>query len=153
VHQKIHGRRLMGGSATVAALAANFNSVALFNDSTIGHILRVDNWLCNAGAANAIAFFTSGPLSTLVARGLSLFSGEQAQAGSIYTAQDTNPPPFGVIVNSGGTATQSPELTPWFYLRPGFSLVIKGNTVNLALSVSLWWEDLTMDMLEDHELD
>jgi hypothetical protein len=129
----------MGGSATVAALAANFGSIALFNDSTIGHILRVDNWLVNAGAATATGFFIQGALSTLVARGLSLFSGEQAQAGSIYTQQDVNAPPFGVIVNSGGTATQSPELTPWFYLRPGFSLVFKMGTVNLALAVSFWW--------------
>jgi hypothetical protein len=143
----------MGGSATVAALAANFGSIALFNDSTAGHILRVDNWLVNAGAATATGFFIQGSLSTLVARGLPLFTGEQAQAGSIYTQQDVNAPPFGVLITAGGTATQSPELTPWFYLRPGYSLVFKTSAVNLALSVSWWWEDLTMDMLEDQELE
>jgi len=143
----------MGGSAALSALAANYSSIALYNDSTIGHILRVDNWIANAAAGTAIGFFIQGALSTLVGRGLSLFAGEQAQAGSIYTQQDTNAPPFGVIVNSGGTATQTPELTPWFYLRPGYSLVFKTFVVNLALSASFWWEDLTIDMLDDHEIE
>lgn len=150
---KIHGRRLMGGSASVAALAANYSAVGLYNDSTIGHILRVDNWLVNSGAGTAVAFLQQGALNTLVGRGMSLFSGEQAQAGVIYSQQDVNAPPMGVFATGGGTTTQSPELTPWFYLRPGYSLVVKTGAVNLALLVSLWWEDLTMDMIDHHEME
>jgi hypothetical protein len=153
VHAKIHGRRLAGGSATLAALAANYSAVALYNDSTIGHLLRVVNWQASVTGGASVAFMTQGALSTLVGRGIPLFAGENAPAGLIYTQQDVNAPPMAVFTSAGGASTQSPEITPWFYLRPGYSLVIKTQAVNLPLLVSFWWEDLTMDMLSDHELE
>lgn len=148
---KIHGRRLMGGSAFLANLAANYNSVGLYNDSTIGHLLRVDNWLSNAVGGTIVGFIQQGALTTLVGRGINLFSGEQALAGVIYTQQDTNAPPLGIFANAAATA-QSPELTPWFYLRPGYSLVFKTFSVNLNIIASFWWEDLEMSMLDPWEL-
>lgn len=148
-----HGRRLRGGGTNVALLAANYGFAALYNDSNIGHILRVLYWLVGTGtAANAVAFFNQGTVGTLVGRGIALFSGEQDMAGQIYSGTNTTAPPFGLFVGAQGTVVSASTPTPWFYVRPGFSLVFKSDTVNLALNASFWWEDLEMSWLKPEEL-
>jgi hypothetical protein len=148
----IYGRRLRGGGTNVAALAANYSFVSLYNDSTIGHILRVVEWMVDAGGtSDAVAFFIPLVTGTLVSSGIQLFSGEGLGAGSIYSGQTVVPPPFGVILSSQGVPTIGSRDMPWFYVRPGYSLVIKNDVVNTLLVASLWWEDLEPSMLDDCE--
>lgn len=137
----------------MAALAANFGFVSLFNDSTIGHILRVRHFLVYVGlAANAVAFFNRGAVGLQVSPGIPLFSGEQQPAGSIWSGTNVTAPPFGMILGSQNSNTVASLELPWFYIRPGFALVIKSDTVNLGIMASLAWEDLEMSMLDECEL-
>lgn len=150
----IYGRRLRGGGTSVAALAANYGFVALYNDSTIGHILRVIEYIVATGpAATAIATLSPGAPGSLVGAGIALFAGEQQMAGSIYSGTTVVASPFGVLLNAAATTIMGSRDMPWFYIRPGFSLVIKSDTINTLLVASLWWEDLEMSMLNDCELE
>ena len=148
-----YGRRLRGGGTFTAGAAASFSFVALYNDSTIGHILRVMNYIVVAGGEDATAFLATGTVGSLAGAGIALFAGEQQMAGAIYGGSDSNAPPFGLTVYlTSGQVFGSPTFTPWFYVRPGFSLVFKGTVANTTIRASFWWEDLEMSMLDPHEL-
>jgi hypothetical protein len=149
-----HSRRLRGGGALVAALAANYSFVALYNDSTIGHILRVVSWLTVPNPiGNVTAYFVQGTVGSLVSRGVALFSGEQDMAGQIWSGQNTVVPPFGIILNANVNPAFAPAYAPWWHVRPGYSLVAGPPTVNIAVSVSFWWEDLEMSMIRPGEME
>lgn len=150
----IHGRRLNGGGTSVAAVGAQRGFVALYNDSTIGHILRVVSIFGAAGGAGAVfGFFVQGTVGSLVGRGIPLNNIQQAMAGTIYSGTDATALPNGVLIANNGW-NQQHILDGWrTYISPGFSFVLKDDTVNLVFGGGFVWEDLEMSQLEPHELD
>lgn len=105
------------------------------------------------GPAFVSAYFTSGIVGSLSGVGAALFQGEQQMAGSVYSGAIATTPTFGFVLAFSATTVVSPEFTPWFYVRPNWSLVFSTNTTNQALSASLLWQDLDMSMLDQHELE
>jgi hypothetical protein len=149
----IYGRRLYGGGFSQAAVGAQYSFVALYNNSTIGRILRVVEYLTGSGGtSNVVAFFAQGTVGSSQGAGVALFSGEQSGAGAIYAGSNATAPGFGINMNAAGSVTIGSRDMPWFYIRPGFSVVFKGDTVNQMVNATFWWEDLEMSMLNPYEL-
>ena len=148
-----YGRRLNSESGLATTGGGVYNFVSLYNNSTIGHILRVLNvWGRVNSNTDICCFLVQGSNGSFQSNGLANFAGEQQMAGQIFLGFDANAPLNGLFVQSYGNAPPYGSLIPLFYVRPGFSLIAKADTTGNYIGVSFLWEDLDMDMLSPHEL-
>jgi hypothetical protein len=149
----VYGRRLRSGGNAQISSGSTYAFVALYNDSSIGHILRVMYWLASTtGTGSVIGYLLQGTVGTLLMPGLANFTGEQAGAGSIYSGQDAVAPLNGAYVSGNNAFTTAGNYSPWWYIRPGFSLVFKALVLNGPVWATFFWEDLEMSMLSEEEL-
>src|SRR5216684_3750740 len=74
---KLYGRRTVSQFTSGNPTAAQYSHISVYNDSTIGHILRVRSYSVAPGAgAYVLGFLNQGSLGTLVAAGIPIFAGE-----------------------------------------------------------------------------
>lgn len=152
-HIKWYARRANFVFAAIAATAAQFGQISLFNDSTIGHILRLRWWSVAFPTTNNVyATIVAGSVGTKLNSSARIYSGEPAGAGSSYATSTATTPTPGLLVAQEQWFAQAVSDLPLFYLTPGYSLVFTGNLVNTVLQGSWIYEDLEMSMLEECEL-
>ncbi|SRR5216684_3749173 len=150
---KLYGRRTVSQFTSGNPTAAQYSHISVYNDSTIGHILRVRSYSVAPGAgAYVLGFLNQGSLGTLVAAGIPIFAGEGTLAGSLYSGSNTTQPTTGQLLGQLSSSTIYPIDFPLAYLRPGWSWVMQCRTVNTAMNGSILWEDLTPEMLHADEL-
>lgn len=135
------------GVATAAAVAAQFSFVALENPIGSGCLLVADGYDSQGSQPTYFGLAKATGLGVSAGAVKSPNDGRGFQAtnppliGDIRTGSDVNNPAvagngFGFAVISGSQAFQR---VPPFVIPPGWTLVVKDNTVNTAFSVSITW--------------
>jgi hypothetical protein len=147
------GRSAQVQYASQAAVSAQYSFIALYNDSTIGQILRVRSYnVATATAHNVLGFLSNAKIGSLVLAGASIFAGEQQAAGTLYSGSNTTAPTSGQFLGFTTTGQPWPSKLPLAYVRPGWSWVMQCDTVNIALVGSITWENLDPEQLQHYEL-
>ncbi|MGH8276947.1 MAG: hypothetical protein ACRETH_09655 [Steroidobacteraceae bacterium] len=139
------------GMATLSALAANFNVVALYNNSAAAEMLAVHHLNVIVVGNNQWGLaLVNGSFGSLANPVQSVVSGQAAPPGQIFTAQLAPAPTF--FYSFGGTGTFSLPWThdfPLAVLQPNSALLVVSNTVNLALTASFWFTAVHPEMLTE----
>lgn len=143
--------RLKRGAASLAALAANFNTISLFNDGQGQFILLLRDIMVSSGpAGNMQAGYFKGTIGTVQTTQVTIIPEATQLPGSIYTQTATTVP--GTVTEFwGGAATGN---NPWFHnfpfaaLPPGWSYFVSNGAVNQSATVSFVWECVYMGNIQ-----
>lgn len=147
----LRGVRRCGGATGIAALAANFSIITLFNPTGSGILVLVDELILNSGSAgtNIECYIERVQLPTMATQG-SAVRDSRWGLGATRTA---------AILAGGQTATAPNIAWIWFgrfaqsgifppssynigaVLTPGSMLILYPSLVNVAINATIFWRE------------
>jgi hypothetical protein len=143
--------RMMRGAYLLNAVAATYQSIALYNDSTGAELLAV--WAVIAGSGGAeniiLAWSQPGTIGTFQRRGTPVVTGQAPRAGQLWAAslaaQQTEDM-YLMGEGQNGFAGYSFGF-PIAILQPGWSFVLSNFSQNGNIYPTIIWESIPYEAL------
>ncbi len=144
-------REAMRGQATPStAGAGDYNTKALYNDSTGPIVLVVRHWNCQVTAAGVVNFFyNQGRLTGTNYPAQPLYPGDALKNGLVDYSQPSSAgtPDFAIYLGAAGMEIWRHEY-PFAILPPGWSLVIQAGSTAAVMGAAFLWECVRIDELD-----
>lgn len=135
-------RRTAYGTASQAAVAAQFSWIALFNNSTgpqLLSILGITEDGNDPSVANNVVIAHGTPSGTAIAP-IPAFSGETTPVGQIFTGTAASIPATSFYYVPGQGTANNPHPYPFFTLQAGWAFYLYCLIVNSQLGLSFLYQ-------------
>jgi|SRR5271170_344475 len=147
---RFHPRRMAYGGANQAAVASDFSSLALFNNSNYAEYLIVRHWTATfGGSVQILAGVVPGSFGGTAVTPIPYFPNEALPPGTLTKIAAVAAQTTGYAIGGSANVNFSwPLDLPFAVVPQGYTFFIQCTSANNAITASVMWEAIKPEQLE-----